>query len=325
MLSVMRRHAGWGLKVILSIIIVSFVFFFGYTKMQKADQNIVMRINGQSIPYNEYKFFYDNQYDQFRQMFQSESGEMPPFVLNSIKAQTQRQLIQRVLLTDLADRLGLQIPDSVLADWIVSNFKTGEDKDKEHPEIFDPLAYKNYLRFFQTKFRLSYENLMAQDLLVQKTFDWLGKVVKPSADLDAQDQALQTKQWTFEKITADKQESAAQLVAAAQKGSIPPALLKDSKAKSDKVGPLTLKDRKRLVEQELSLDQWQKIFALTKSQPVFPEPLSSGGKYVVLRLIKTEVSKTKEKTNAPNSQEFPSLWLQALTQKADIKNYLPEE
>src|SRR3989344_8010299 len=110
MLKIMRRHAGWGLKVVLGIIIVSFAFFFGYNEIQRAGQLVAMKINDHEISFDRYNFFYDTQFERFRQIFQSESGEIPEFVKQSVQSQTQRFLAQRVLLTALAKQLGVMIP-----------------------------------------------------------------------------------------------------------------------------------------------------------------------------------------------------------------------
>lgn len=305
MLNIIRRHVSWGLKVILGAVIVTFVFFFGYNEIRQADQTVAIKVNDHKIPFAEYSFFYDNQYEQFRRMFKNESGEMPDFILQSVKAQTQRQLVQRVLLKNLAGQMGLEIPDAVLADWIVTNFK------QEGQTEFDPLAYKNYLRYFQDRFHLPYETLIHDDLLLDKTQNWLDAVVKTAPDLAQQDKALQAVQWTFEKAQTDTKEKAADL----------------KKLKFEKVGPITVSQRRQLISEELDTGTWAQIFGLSKLSPVLSEPIAVGGKFVWVRFVSKNTQKEEPKTESqnPSLSDFTSQWLGALAQKAEIKVYLPEE
>ena len=230
----------------------------------------------------------------------------------SVQSQTQRFLAQRVLLTDLAKQLGILMPDQSLADWIVQNFKSGE-------EGFDPLAYKNHLGSFQGRFRLSYEELIKEDLLLQKTQDWLEKMLAIPQNVAEQDQAIGQPQWVFEKWTCD-QEADAKAIAAGQK---PPS----SKAvQHETVGPIHLAERKQLIPNDLSDVQWKKIFQLTPAKPLLSEPIPSNGKFVVVKLGTNKTDKKKTAEPPPDSsQATAGLWLSSLMQQAKIKVSIPHE
>jgi len=58
----MRKHAGWGLKVVLSVIIVTFVFFFGFNKVNEQNlDSVALVVGSQSVPLSQFRFFYENQ------------------------------------------------------------------------------------------------------------------------------------------------------------------------------------------------------------------------------------------------------------------------
>lgn len=170
MLSVMRRHVGWGLKVILAVVIVSFVFFFGYTAIrQQAPDSTALQVDKEEISFSQYRFFYNNQYDLFREKFKE--GEMPPLVLEGISQATQRQMVQRSLIGQFARSLGFRVTDSELAQFIM--------RDKN----FDPVNYRNFLQYFYRQNGFSYEDLMRGNLLIQKFQGWAQKTDSSLVDL----------------------------------------------------------------------------------------------------------------------------------------------
>ncbi|MBI4125097.1 MAG: SurA N-terminal domain-containing protein [Deltaproteobacteria bacterium] len=169
MLSIMRRHAGWGLKVILGVVIVSFVFFFGYTAIrQEAPDSAALEVGEETISYSQYRFFHDNQRDLFREKFKE--GEMPPFAEESIRLSAQRQVVQRSLTRQFAGSLGFRITDEELARYITRD------------QNFDPVAYRNFIQYFYRQNGFAYEDLVREDLLIQKFQEWAQKTDSPLVD-----------------------------------------------------------------------------------------------------------------------------------------------
>ncbi len=289
MLSTMRRHQTWALKLILAVIIISFIFFFGFNQIREASQGFALKINGDTISSNEYQLFYDQQYEQYKKMFQGQ--EMPDFLSKSIRASTQRLLAQRKLLTRFGESLGFTVTDQELANWIVQHYKEGT-------EDFDPIAYKNFLSQFQSRNRLSYEDLLKEDLLVQKIQDWLAKgdQVSPLLTQSLQDQ--QKSKWTFEVLDAK------------------------TKKVAQKVGPISIGEYPQLFRSPLPLEQYVPIFQLTSAKPLLGKPIEQDGKSYLVRLVKKE---TKEETKAPEKLSLGQQWVAALLEKAKIKSNLPSE
>lgn len=166
MLSILRRHVGWGIKVILGIVIVSFVFFFGYSALQKqSTDTVAIQVGREEIPLSRFRFFYDNQYEIFKSKFKD--GDMPEFLLKSIQQSTERVLVQRSLLRQFAQKIGIQVSDRELAETIT------REKD------FDPVAYKDFLKNFYRQNGFSYEEMVREDLLLEKFQTWAQTIQPP--------------------------------------------------------------------------------------------------------------------------------------------------
>ena len=165
MLGVMRKHAGWGLKVVLGITIVTFVFFFGFNKIREPNRDsVAIEVGSKTIPLSQYQFFYQNQYDKLREQFKE--GDLPDFLLQSIRKSVQQQLTTGSLIEQFATHLGFQVTDQELANFIVS------EKD------FDPVSYKNFINSFYNHYGFPYENMVRNDLLTKKFQEWTLNVEK---------------------------------------------------------------------------------------------------------------------------------------------------
>lgn len=163
MLEIVRKHVGWGLKVILVVVIVTFVFFFGFNQLyQKTKDAAAIQVGKQTISFSEYRLAYDNQVDRLRQNMKE--GEIPDFLLQSLKNSTQRQLVTKSLIDQFAASIGFKVTDLELRDNIL--------KDKD----FDPVAYKNFIRSFYSRYGLSYEDLLRKDILSSNFQKWVEKV-----------------------------------------------------------------------------------------------------------------------------------------------------
>lgn len=177
MLSIFRRHVGWGLKVILTIIIISFVFFFGYSFIRRGTQeSTAMEVGKEEIPYSKYQFFYNNQYQALREKFKD--GEIPDFLLESIRQTVQRLLVQRSLTKQFASSLGFEVRDAELAAFLTKN------KD------FDPVAYKDFIQYFYRQNGFPYEDFVREDLLIQKFQEWTQKIEGPVPSNEQKDNLL---------------------------------------------------------------------------------------------------------------------------------------
>lgn len=117
MLNVMRKHAGsWMIKVILFAIVIVFVFWgVGSFRSQQASK--VAAVNDEIIGVTEYRRAYNNLIDQYRQRFGSSLNDGMIEMLQ-LKKQALDQLIDRTILLQEAEKLGLRVSDAEVADSI---------------------------------------------------------------------------------------------------------------------------------------------------------------------------------------------------------------
>jgi len=279
------------MKILLGLLIVPFIFFFGYTQITQATQDVALEVNGEDIPFTLYQLFYDQEYDRYRQIFQ---GEIPEFALQSIAAATERQMVQRKIMFQFANDLGLSVTDQELADWIVKNFKDASGE-------FDPIGYKNYLSQFQTRNRISYEDLLREDLTLQKFNTWMSRSEVETSKEKTLMEAQKATRWILE-----VRENA-----------------KDSKEKipaSQKIDPLTITEYQKLFGGQLDLQDYVSIFRLEKGKTFSKE---KEGKVYWTRMISKE--KNKEASKEPTQKlSLGDAWLNDTIEAAKIKSHIPK-
>jgi peptidyl-prolyl cis-trans isomerase D len=118
MLNVMRKHAGsWMIKVILFAIVIVFVFW-GVGSFRSREASRVATVNDELIGVTEYRRAYNNLIDQYRQRFGTSLNDGMIEMLQ-IKSQALNQLIDRAIILQEAEKLGLQVSDSEIADAIM--------------------------------------------------------------------------------------------------------------------------------------------------------------------------------------------------------------
>ena len=314
MLGVMRKHAGWGLKVVLVIIIVTFVFFFGFNKFREQSRDAVaIQVGKDEIPFAEYRLFYENQYDQMQQSFKG--GEIPDFLKKSVSQSVQQQLVNRALIHQFAESLGMQVTDQELADNIM--------KEKD----FDPVTYKNFINNFYGRYGIPYEGILREDLMVKDFQDWVQRV-EPTTENSAD-----RFQWTFEVVTLsgdEKKNLANEIQGLWHQGKEATPLLKQNKLNAEKIGPLSIKDFGRLFNGQLSPEQVATLFGLNTPKSAPAIPLAKDKRFFLARLIekKTTPSKKEEKPSPAYLPEvrITDIWFRNYANKTKIvSNIKPEE
>ena len=117
MLNVMRKHAGsWMIKVILFAIVIVFVFW-GVGSFRSRQASKVATVNGEIISITSFQRAYNNLIDQYRQRFGSSLNDGMIEMLQ-VKKQTIDQLINRAILLQEANKIGLQVSDAEVAQLI---------------------------------------------------------------------------------------------------------------------------------------------------------------------------------------------------------------
>jgi peptidyl-prolyl cis-trans isomerase D len=120
MLNHMRKHArSWVVKVLLGIIIIVFIFYFGsLSGRQKAET--VATVNGKAISDADFQREYSDLTDMYRQKL---GGNLPPELLKglNLKQQALDNMINEEIIMQKAARSGIVVTDEEVKDFILSS------------------------------------------------------------------------------------------------------------------------------------------------------------------------------------------------------------
>ena len=133
MLDVLRRKKrSWIITILLGLIIVVFVAFYGGGKQQGSSAISVAQINGESISQREFMMHYQRALERYREMFKV---ALTPEIVKSlnIKGTLLEELIESHLMLQEAERLGLTATDDELMNMIaqVPDFQVNGRFNKE--------------------------------------------------------------------------------------------------------------------------------------------------------------------------------------------------
>jgi len=169
MLTFMRKHAkSWMMQVLLGIIIVVFIFYFGSLQSQRQAEVIAM-VDETAISYSDYRKAYDNLLEYYRTQFK---GALTDDILKSLnlKGQALNQLIDGEILLHQASRMGLTVTDEDVRQAITSYPAFQRDGH------FDMGIYEQALR---------YSRLTAEDFEKMKrkelTFSKVNRILREGA------------------------------------------------------------------------------------------------------------------------------------------------
>nr|WP_321466526.1 SurA N-terminal domain-containing protein [uncultured Desulfobulbus sp.] len=177
MLNIIRKNAqSIVIQAVVVIIAVVFVFWGVGSKLRNSS-NAMAVVNGKEIGFREFKQSYDRAVEQYKEQF---GGQLPEKLLESIhlKEQVLNQLVQRELLRQGAEKVGIRI-----------SREATQRKIKTIPAFtqnghFDLDQYKTVLEHN----RLSpntFESGIHDDLLISRATDLIGSFADmPGAEMD---------------------------------------------------------------------------------------------------------------------------------------------
>ena len=117
MLSYMRKNAAsWIIKILFVVIIIVFIFFYGFSDLRKAGSGSVLaKVGGRKIYLNEYLTAYKNTVQLYRTLYKDQlSDEMIEKL--GLKQKVLEDLIDREVLLQEAERQNVRVaPESVRA------------------------------------------------------------------------------------------------------------------------------------------------------------------------------------------------------------------
>jgi hypothetical protein len=337
MLDILRKHAGsWMIKAILGAIVVTFIFFFGYSSMRRGSRSenrgaAIATVDGTPISAGEFKFVFDNAYERIKGSFQGQ--EIPEFARKMAESVALQQLVGRTLALKQADELGVIVPDQELIDTIRMSPMT-----RQGGQEFDPIFYRHeMLPWFKNRFGLDYETFLRDDLKVAALQGAFKGVDQTPAGFAAPEAKDATDAWTFEVVTIDPAAMIAATTIASRDDALKlatalvaadprtwTAMLKPFKLTPQKVGPIGLKERRQLLEGNATFEDYRILFALTPEKPVAASPLERGDRLYIVRLSSLNRSANNALTTWPAGDFFRD-WMAALSEKAKVVSHLRQE
>jgi peptidyl-prolyl cis-trans isomerase D len=170
MLSILRKKAQSPL-IQATVLIIALVFvFWGVGSSQKGGRNAVATVNDDVIAFKDYQQAYDQNITNLRNQF---GGTLPKGLLDSldIKSQVINQLIQRILLRQGAEEMGILVSKSEIKQAIeeMEAFRANG--------AFDLQQYEAILSASRMTPAI-FESTMQADLLSSKVLDNLGRFTK---------------------------------------------------------------------------------------------------------------------------------------------------
>ena len=188
MLSLMREHAtSWIIKILLTIIVVVFVFSFGYSSFQNRGDRLAV-VNGDTISRTTYEQTYKRILDYYRQQF-GQNFDSELLASLNLRQSVLDQLVEEILILQHASELGMQVSEQELVQDI-----TQTPAFQNNSGQFDKVLYQRILSrmgtnskdyekekqraMLSSKIR-SYLTALAQvsDQEAKQWYDWDGKEV----------------------------------------------------------------------------------------------------------------------------------------------------
>ena len=138
MLNLMRKHAkNWLVKILLAMVIVVFIFYFGSTRWREKSEAIAI-IDGKVIPYVEFRKKYQNLVDAYRQQYKGALTEEMLKSLN-LKEQAYDSIINQAVIMQKAKDLGIEVSEEEIRGSILSTPAFQRDG------VFDERIYNQVL------------------------------------------------------------------------------------------------------------------------------------------------------------------------------------
>ena len=175
MLDQLRRHASsWVIKGTLSLIVVSFILFFGYTEFSSSildQQRYIAFVGETGVPRRRFDITYEGSLDRMREGLKE---EMPDKMTDFLRQNVLDQLIMRELLVQFAQELGMAVSDEEIAREIQT------DKILFPDGNIDLAAYEEkFLPYYQQRYGEHYETSVKRQLLIEKVLELLPSLFGP--------------------------------------------------------------------------------------------------------------------------------------------------
>ena len=117
----MRENAGsWIIKVLFGIIVVVFVFFYGFSSLRKADKDTtIAKVGNRKITMSQYQTAYKNTVEMYRSIYKTQFNEEMMEKLG-LKQKVLEDLIGREVLLQEAENRSIKVSDDEVKNAIFS-------------------------------------------------------------------------------------------------------------------------------------------------------------------------------------------------------------
>jgi peptidyl-prolyl cis-trans isomerase D len=163
MLDLMRKHAkNWVMKLLLGIIIVVFIFYFGSLRDRDRADSIAI-FDGKAISYADFQREYQNLIDLYRNRF---GGNLTEEMIKGLKLKEQAtdNLVRQAIILAKADELNVRVSDEDLRNSILTY------PAFQRNGVFDQHVYEDTLR--QNKMTPeNFENMQRKVVITGKIQD----------------------------------------------------------------------------------------------------------------------------------------------------------
>lgn len=167
MLRSMRSSiSSWFVKLILAVIVASFILSYGFQGSDGLDQGVIARVNGHNITDRDLSVRFQSRLQAFRQFFQK---DIPEALLRGLQQEVSQQLINEQLYARAAQKMGMTASPASVKDTIRKQFS-------DETGGFDFDRYQKIVQSYLGKSTGSYEKdektrLVAEDFqnLVTRT------------------------------------------------------------------------------------------------------------------------------------------------------------
>lgn len=174
MLTYMRKNASsWIIKILFGIIVVVFIFFYGYSDVRKNQgETVVATVGSRTISLAEYQKAYKNMLEMYRSMYQNRLDDAMLEKLG-LQQQVLEDLIDREVLLQAAERYDIRVTPEQVRDAIRQTPVFQENGR------FSEQRYRQVLSFYGIS-ALDFERDKEKELMVQTFQNMVTSAVKVS-------------------------------------------------------------------------------------------------------------------------------------------------
>ncbi len=179
MLTFMRKHASsWLIKTVLGLIILTFILFFGYTRLTDRSQDsrqFVARVGDHHISRKKYDINLEATMKRFQESMKD--GGFPDGLRGFVEQNVLQQLVQRELMSQYA----LKFPISISDEEVATTIK--DDKNIFPDGKFDLMNYREkFLPFYRNAYGENFEDAIRRQLLIEKMGVVIDQIYTPWHD-----------------------------------------------------------------------------------------------------------------------------------------------